>query len=99
MLLLALVNALDHPLSLVNTIVKILLWLDFNTVIINWGSHVNTANVVFPIAYSQYYSVTFGIIWNKPQYGYDAIKTKLLTGFTMADIASGLGQMYIAIGF
>ena len=57
MLLLVLLNALDHPLCLVNTIVKILLWLDFNNGLIiqfcfcgttKWGSK----TIILPIGMS-----------------------------------------------
>lgn len=65
---------------------------------LQFGYKINTATVTLPVSYTSYYSVAFGIVYNKGQYGYDAVKAKTITGFTFYDHCSGLGQMWISCG-
>ncbi|MBQ8043389.1 MAG: hypothetical protein IJ272_04485 [Clostridia bacterium] len=89
MLLLVLVNALDHPLSLVNTIVKILLWLVFNNkILINWFHTTREAFYNYPCAYT---TTTAPVVSNNCSYGSAGIfgtHDGTLTGVNVKEITN-----------
>lgn len=76
------------------------LLLDFNNgLIICYGASNNVKNIIFPMAFTTFVRIMFGIRWPKSQYGYDCVTALSATGFTLYDCAKDLWQMYIAIGF